>query len=281
MNHDYWHQRIALLTQHGKEALIAPLLEPATGCSVVNVTEIDTDAFGTFTREIDREGSQLEAARAKARAALSHSGLQLAIASEGSFVPDPFAGAIPWNIEVVLLIDQRQNLELIGNAQGPARSGQGLVRTKDELMLLVQGLGFPEHQLCIRPNQSEDPRVIKGLGSAEDLLDAFDKSMALSNAGLVFVESDLRAHCNPTRQAMICRAAKDLLQKMLSACPACGLPGFTRTGHRPGRPCRVCASPTREPMAYIWSCGICHHTFESRDAMPPLADPGPCDRCNP
>jgi hypothetical protein len=276
-----WHHPVALATRHGKQTLIAPVLEPATGCTVVHVPEVDTDRFGTFTRDVARAGSQIEAARAKARAALEHSGLNLALASEGAFVTDPIAGVIPWDIEIVLLLDQARGLEIVGLAQGPARSGQGLARTPDELLQLARELGFPEHRLCLRPDHSEDPRVLKGLGAADALLDAFAQALSQSARGQVFVESDLRAHCNPTRQAMIRRAAEDLSHKMLSGCPVCGSPGFAMTGHRPGRPCRVCASATREPLAVLWSCTACHHTEERREGMPALADPARCDRCNP
>ncbi|MFM8865663.1 MAG: DUF6671 family protein [Limnohabitans sp.] len=277
----HWQQPIALPTLHGKLAVIAPVLEPATGCTLVHVPAVDTDQFGTFTRDVARSGSQLEAARAKAHAAIAHSGLALAIASEGAFVSDPIAGVIPWNVEVVLLTDTRHGQEIVGMAQGPARAGQGLARTPDELLQLARELGFPEHRLCLRPDHSEDPRVIKGLGSADELLDAFAGALAQSSRQQVFAESDLRAHCNPTRQAMIRRAAEDLRGKMLSACPACGLPGYALSGHRPGRPCRLCASATREPLAHLWSCGTCHHTEERRDGLPRLADPARCDRCNP
>lgn len=277
----HWHQQIALPTLHGKQAIIAPVLEPATGCTVVHVPEVNTDSFGTFTRDVARAGSQLEAARTKARAALERSGLALAIASEGAFVSDPIAGVIPWNVEVVLLIDTRHGQEIVGMAQGPARAGQGLARTPDELLQLARELGFPEHRLCLRPDHSEDPRVVKGLGSADELLDAFALALSQSARRQVFAESDLRAHCNPTRQAMIRRATEDLCSKMLSACPACGMPGFALSGHRPGRPCRLCASATREPLAHLWSCAACHHTEERRDGLPTLADPARCDRCNP
>ena len=59
----YRGQSIALLTQHGKERVIAPALEPALGCHVQLVTGYDTDQLGTFTRDKPRPGSQLEAAR--------------------------------------------------------------------------------------------------------------------------------------------------------------------------------------------------------------------------
>ena len=51
MDASHWHQAITLATLHGKQAIIAPVLEPASGCSVVHVPEVNTDRFGTFTRE--------------------------------------------------------------------------------------------------------------------------------------------------------------------------------------------------------------------------------------
>ncbi len=281
MSPEHWHRRIAVPTLHGKVEIMAPVLEPATGCTLVHVPQVNTDQFGTFSGEIARTGSQLEAARAKAHAALSHCDLDLALASEGAFVADPVAGVVPWNVEVVMLIDRQATLEIFGMAQGPARAGQGLVRNADELMQLARGLGFPEHRLCLRPDHEQDPRVIKGLGAADALLDAFTQAMAQSERGQVLLESDLRAHCNPTRQAMIRRATEDLCQKMRSACPGCGQPGFSISGQRPGRPCRLCASATREPLAHVWSCRVCRHTEERREGLPMLADPARCDRCNP
>lgn len=281
MHDQYWQHPIALATLHGKQALIAPVLEPATGCTVVHVEDVDTDRFGTFTRVQPRTGTQLEAARAKAHAALKQSGLKLALASEGAFVPDPIAGLIVWNIELVLLLDTQRGLEIVGSAQGPARAGQGLVREPSQLLQLASVLGFPEHQLCLRPDHSEDPRVHKGLGSAPALLLAFEHAKAQSKQGEVFVESDLRAHCNPTRQAMIVRASQDLVGKMRSWCPACARPGYAITGHRSGRPCQDCGAPTREPLASLWGCQACDHREERREGWPAFASPGRCDHCNP
>ena len=71
----YRGQTIALLTQHGKERVIAPALEPALGCHIQLVTGYDTDQLGTFTRDKPRPGSQLEAARRKVRIGMALSGL--------------------------------------------------------------------------------------------------------------------------------------------------------------------------------------------------------------
>ncbi|MHB8354650.1 MAG: hypothetical protein ACYDCF_09505, partial [Burkholderiales bacterium] len=63
----YAGQAVSLLTQHGKERGIASVLGVALGCRVERVAGYDTDQLGTFTREIPRPGTQIEAARKKAR----------------------------------------------------------------------------------------------------------------------------------------------------------------------------------------------------------------------
>ena len=74
----YADRRIALLTQHGKERVIAPALEPGLGCTIEHVSGFDTDPPGTFTRETARAGPQLDAARRKARKGMDFSGLDAA-----------------------------------------------------------------------------------------------------------------------------------------------------------------------------------------------------------
>ena len=64
----YYNQRVALLTKHAKEDVIALTLKKLLGCSVEKVDGFDTDLLGTFTRDIARDGNQLEAARKKASA---------------------------------------------------------------------------------------------------------------------------------------------------------------------------------------------------------------------
>lgn len=59
----YAGRRIAVLTQHRKERGTSPMLNAALGCQVQLANRYDTDLLGTFTREIPREGTQLEAAR--------------------------------------------------------------------------------------------------------------------------------------------------------------------------------------------------------------------------
>lgn len=71
----YSGRRITLLTQHGKERVIAPVLDAVPGCGVERMSGFDTDTLGTFTRDIPRAGTQIEVARRKARIGMELSGL--------------------------------------------------------------------------------------------------------------------------------------------------------------------------------------------------------------
>ena len=83
-------KRAVLATLHGKEQVIRPLLEGGLGLQVHIPERFDTDRFGTFSREIERTGNQIYAARAKIDGAFKHDPqAQVAIASEGSFGPHP------------------------------------------------------------------------------------------------------------------------------------------------------------------------------------------------
>ena len=112
----YRNQRVVLLTQHGKGSIIGPVLGSTIGCRVETVTGFDTDLLGTFTRDIPRQGTQIEAARCKARIGMELSGCPRSLASEGAFVADPMAGILPWNIEIIVFIDAELDLEIIGTA---------------------------------------------------------------------------------------------------------------------------------------------------------------------
>ncbi len=93
-----FHNRSAsLLTKHGKEAVISSVLDVELGCQVTQTDAYDTDLLGTFTQEIPRYGSQLDAARKKAQLGMELLNLDLGIANEGAFVNDPYAGILSWN----------------------------------------------------------------------------------------------------------------------------------------------------------------------------------------
>ena len=276
----YAGQDVALLTRHGKEALIRPALEPALACRIVHTDAYDTDQLGSFSGDVARLDSQLETAKKKARIGMQLTGAALGLASEGAFVPDPFGGLMPWNAEIVVWLDDLRGLQVVGMAQGPARSMQRSVRWLPELEKFAIEAGFPEHQLLLRPQSENDPRIRKGLKNWQALRQAFRACQIEASNQLVVAEHDLRAFCNPTRQAMIRKASEDLLAKLRSCCPQCSMPGYAITSHRPGLPCRLCGQPTRLALSRSWQCTPCGHHHEER-VQTAFADPARCDACNP
>ena len=277
----YQHQMVSFLTMHGKERVVAPVLAQALGCQVTWVGDFDTDTLGSFSREIPRVTSALATCRRKAEIGMGLAQTSLGLASEGSFNADPWSGLLPWNVEILVFIDHTHGWEVVGTAQGPAHNHHTTVHDVDALQVFAQQHGFPEHQLCLRPDSVQDPRVIKGVDSLEGLRRAFHTCWGQSAQGLVHVESDLRAFGNPTRMAMIKRAAQDLVQKINQACPQCDGPGYQVVSHRSGLPCAACGRPTRLATHALWRCAHCQHSQEVVLAQARNADPSRCDHCNP
>lgn len=279
---------VAFLTRHGKQHQVRDPLERALGCRIIHTDGYDTDLLGSFTGEVARPGTALEAARRKATIALDLLGLEVGLGSEGSFGADPVGGMLPWNHEILVWVDRARGLEVVGVAQGPAMHGQLAVRDAAALEAAAARLGFPAHALVLRPAtdaaaETADALVHKGVATVAGLRRAFDVCRAASPSGVVRLDTDLRAHFNPTRRRTIVAAAEDLVQRLRSCCPVCAAPGFGRERPEPGLPCRDCGAATRQPVAEILACVSCGHRARRplHSGASPTADPAVCDRCNP
>lgn len=278
---DYKKRKISLLTNHGKEQIIAPVLERTLGCQVERLHDCDTNQLGSFDRLTPRSGSQLQTARRKAQFAIDFSSYTAGIASEGTFTVDPYSGFMPWNIEMVLFLDDLHGLEVVGTAQGSAMNFSKSVRDFDSLMEFAVDAGFPSHHLMLRPQNASDPRVIKGIQDADTLKSAFIHALLESSNGKVFVENDLRAYCNPTRRLMIEQATEDLARKLLSLCPACQMPGYWKIKSETDLAYIAGSSPAREPEHQIWQCQHCQHTTHQTTSQTQETDSKVCDNSNP
>ena len=277
----YSGKKVALLTQHGKEQVIAPILEPSLGCMIEHVIGFDTDQLGSFTRDTPRLGTQLDAARCKNRMGMELSGLSLGIASEGSFAPDPFTGTFPWNIELLIFIDDSLGIEVVSIAQGPGRSAHIHANDWNSVESFATRQGIPQHNLVLRPQSQDDLRIQKGIADWPRLKSCFDECLAQSDNQQVFIEMDLRAFANPSRMQHIKQATLDLLHRIQSNCPVCETPGYWVTERQLGLPCSACGLPTSKYRNEIWSCLLCHHSCARARTDYKAADPMYCSDCNP
>lgn len=283
-------QVAVLATMHRKETVIAPVLERELGLRVLVPTDFDTDQFGTFSREVKRAGSQLEAARAKAQQAIQLTGQTLALASEGAFGPHPAMPYLPYNREIVLLLDQQHQLEIVGEAVSTATNySHKQVSTLEEARHFAEQVGFPQHGLVVisddRPDAPESSSaklesvklIIKGITTEAKLTQALEQ--ALSVAPAAWLETDMRALYNPQRMLVIQQATENLVAKIRQTCPHCGCPGFDIRTQRSGLPCAWCQQPTTLIQSLVYGCQRCG--FEQEETKATQADPAYCASCNP
>jgi hypothetical protein len=271
----------SLLTKHGKEKVIADALNKEVGCLVEQTSAYDTDLLGTFTQETPRYGTQLDAARKKASIGMDLLNLDLGLSNEGAFVSDPYSGMIPWNNELVVLIDQKHQLEITGFSSGPAQNESAYLSHWEEMEKFADNALFPSHYLVVKPTDEYHPQSKKGIKTHPELKEAFEWAKNLSSKGTVYVENDLRAFANPTRMENIRKAAIDLASKMNSLCPQCQVPGFWIKDIKRGLPCNACGLATDQEIAKIWGCLKCDHEETEGMKVFKFADPSKCHHCNP
>jgi hypothetical protein len=274
-----------LTTMHAKERVIEPVLRKAWGLELHVARDVNTDAFGTFSREIARAGSQLDAARAKIEAGFQAvPSARVGLASEGSFGPHPYVPFAAVGRELVLMIDRDSGLELAGyDVSLEANFGHVVAASVEEAIEFGNRIGFPSHGLIVIGCEGGQPAphqfIKKDAGDKTELEGAVGEAIAIG--GAAFIETDMRAHRNPTRMAAIERATLDLVRRYNSRCPICGHPGFDITERRRGLPCAWCGTPTFVIKTEVLCCQACGHRLERCATPSPAADPGQCEVCNP
>jgi hypothetical protein len=274
-------QNIVLLTKHGKERVIRSVLEEKLGCRIHIENRFDTDKFGTFSREVKRPKSQLDTARLKIKKGMKLSGLNLGLASEGSFGSHPIA-PIMWNIEVVLLYDSQEKKEVYGvHESSDTNCAHQLTNNYEEVLEFAKKNGFPEHYLILRPDSEKSKHIFKDVNSFSKLEDIYNQCVKKSKNGYVFIETDMRAHANPTRMKNIEKATQNLLEKLLCNCPSCGMYGFEIKETVRGLPCESCGFPSEMTHHFVYQCSKCKFKKIEKYPRGKFAPAQYCYNCNP
>ena len=188
---------------------------------------------------------------------------------------------MPWNLELVILVDAARELEIVGMSQGKACFAHRLETEWPAVAEFARAQGFPEQQLILRPEHVDDPRIHKDIDSWSRLESTFRELRQQASNRAVFIETDGRAHANPLRMANIRLAAENLAARMHSRCPKCDSPGFWTIERIGGLPCSDCGQPTRDAMLEIRGCVKCDHRETQPIPERTFADPAHCDYCNP
>lgn len=269
---------VAIATKHGKEHQLGPPLHQLLGWRVVRA-EVDTDAFGTFSGEVERVGGPLEVALAKARAALEATGADWGMASEGTFGPHPDALFATVGVEHVAAASADGELEVVEvHATLDVVAGSVTVADLGALDAVAGRLGFPTHALVVRSSGAALP-IAKGIVDRTELDRVVRTAIAAS--GSATVEVDLRAHANPTRRRAIAQAGERLARRLARRCPTCEAPGWGVIEVVQGRRCEVCTTPTELVAADILGCARRGCERRERRAVVGAAPAASCPWCNP
>lgn len=279
----FWGRTLSIATMHGKEQVLWPLLQQKLWVKTVVPDNFNTDTFGTFTREIPREKHQSEAARKKLLSILKRDGLDLWVSSEWSFWPDPSCPFLPSNLEMVLLIDLKNNYEIIWMHRTMNTNMAGkYVYSPQEALDFAQKVGFPEHGIILRKNETHTKSICKNITTTQELEEKAQEMLWKIFVKKIYIETDMRAHKNPTRMKAIQHACQDMISALESFCPSCQTPGFVISDVERWIPCERCGNPTELPKYHISVCTKCEYRLrEENKKLGKYAQATYCDYCNP
>jgi hypothetical protein len=273
------NQTIYFVTKHEKEHIVAPSFFDAFRSKVVGL-EVDTDILGTFSGERERELDPLSNARKKIDLAmLETSNAKYFLASEGSFVPHPEAPWITLNEECLLFYDKETQLSIhVFEYSNEVHFKRKSIDSATEIKEVIDSFDFPNHGIIIKLSKEGSQKYIKEISTDSELETVL--LMAFGEGWLVEVESDLRAHRNPTRRKVIRKAGERLVEELKLTCPKCASIGQIIKKRIEGVQCANCGIPSRQVKSYLRSCYFCQHEWEQDLKNPPI-DPQFCSWCNP
>lgn len=273
------NRRLCIATMHKKDQVIAPIFESALGVSCFTPDVIDTDQFGSFSGEVARTLSPLEAALAKCDLAHQDTGCDLVVANEGSFGPHPTLFFVEADDELMVLRDYKNNLTIGTRLISSATNLNSLEITKiNQLRDFANSLGFPTHGIILKA--IKPGVIVKDSGSIAEL--CANALPLLAADGKCIAETDMRAMNNPTRMKVIEELTHKLVTKIKSACPSCKTPGFDVIRVNSGLPCMACKSETSSTRSLVKGCLSCR--YEELIEYPHNKreeDPMYCNYCNP
>ena len=245
--------------------------------------DLDTDLLGTFSGEVERDGVPSDVVVRKARFGMAETNMRLGVASEGSFRPHAELSFGVGCHELMAFVDDDVGIAIVEDLFTLDTNFANAKATDvDDIALFLDQVGFPSHGLIAVPNDRikvghddrirlvledvPDQQVFKGINDAAELARVVRCCASLSADGLAHVETDMRAHFNPTRMRTIGLLAEQLGRRLATPCPRCSAPGWGRMAATWEVPASGPPIITRETLA----CAHCGH----RQEIAPQSDSG-------
>ena len=266
--------RLLISSKHHKDKLLEPLFQRLGTQLFVDPT-FDTDLFGTFCGQIPRQEGPKTTVKEKCLAGMKKRGVLQGLASEGSFGPHPQLPFLNMNEEWLVYIDLERNIEIYGQSSSLDVCHEKLHHEDvDRLSHFLIQIDFGAQGLQLK-DANTNKIIEKGI-TAHSVLNDF-----LQHYPDWILETDLRAHLNPKRQAQIVAAAQNLIARSQSLCPKCEAPDFWITDYLGKLPCCQCQQASNTYQSLKYSCVNC--AFERIETRQDLhcIDPEFCPFCNP
>lgn len=276
------NKSFSVATKHKKEIVFSNVFSQL-GLSFVPAPEIDTDILGTFTGEVERKYSPLETAVHKAKLlAAKLNNVDFIIANEGTFGPHPYIPFVASDSEVIVLYDTKnENYFYIHDVSTETNFAEKEIVSFEQLHDFLEQVKFPSHALIVSAMSNNGVQHFeKAIQDKTVLKEAINRLFALSKNGLVKVQTDMRAHLNPTRMNFIKQCTLKFVDELKNTCPKCDYPQFKIKRTERGLPCYNCNTPTQSINKYIYECVNCKYIEEKRNEKE-FEDPIYCEICNP
>ena len=279
VSHPYQGLDAALATKHEKGSIIAPEFLRVLGMNVIEI-EVDTDELGTFSGEVERIGTPREVAIRKAKLGISKSGQPRGLASEGSIGADFYIPFINFDIETLAFVDEEFGFEIVETYRSLDITAQKIeIFSASELEDFLEKADFPNHKLIVRNENKPITFSRKGISNYEELNRAIQNGLKLHPK--IIIENDFRAHCSPSRQENIKKAAEKLALRLLNLCTECKTPGWGVVDYKRGLPCQMCGLESKEAAhSEILGCTKCNFRKNGK-VLAEKIDPSKCNFCNP
>jgi len=279
---DYFKgKRLHIVSKHRKQEYFEPAFTGRLGFICETVAAVDTDLLGTFSGEVERTLAPLECAREKYRQALPFCKDGYILASEGSFGAHPTLGWVATGEEWLVWYDIKEQFEVVvRNATLDTCFFGENITSEQQCLQFLQKVGFPKQGIILKHSRAHPQHMLKNLDTEQEVLNKVAEWLA--SGATPYIETDMRAMHNPTRQQHLTQVGHLMADALSSICDSCGWYGFSVTSVERGLPCGWCGNATESVLAEIYTCKKCNYS-ESKKFPRGIEQENPqfCNQCNP